>query len=66
MTASPHIPRKPLQAVLDEIGQVAEGVPTTKAICLLAQHYKVDMPKYGFQIDLQGHNAVQGSFRFEA
>jgi len=24
------------------------------------------MAKYGFEIDLQGHNAVQGSFRFEA
>jgi hypothetical protein len=31
-----------------------------------ASNYKVDVPDHGFTIDLQGHNAVQGSFRFEA
>lgn len=35
---------KPLEAVLEEIGQVAEGVPTTRAICLLAQRTGVEMP----------------------
>lgn len=35
---------KPLSQVLAEIGQVAEGVPTTKAICLLAERQNVDMP----------------------
>jgi hypothetical protein len=28
--------------------------------------YKVDAPQHGFTIDLQGHNAVQGTFRFVA
>ena len=28
------------------------------------EHYRVDMAKYGFDIDLEGHNAIQGSFRF--
>jgi glycerol-3-phosphate dehydrogenase (NAD(P)+) len=35
---------KSLPQVLGTIGQVAEGVPTTSAICLLAQRYAVDMP----------------------
>ena len=35
---------KPLGQVLDEIGQVAEGVPTTEAICLLADRHGVEMP----------------------
>lgn len=35
---------KLLNEVLNEIGQVAEGVPTTKAICLLGKRYSVDMP----------------------
>jgi glycerol-3-phosphate dehydrogenase (NAD(P)+) len=33
-----------LDQVLEEIGQVAEGVPTTKAICLLARRHGVEMP----------------------
>jgi glycerol-3-phosphate dehydrogenase (NAD(P)+) len=35
---------KPLSQVLSEIGQVAEGVPTTKAICVLAERYRTEMP----------------------
>jgi glycerol-3-phosphate dehydrogenase (NAD(P)+) len=35
---------KTLAEVLASIGQVAEGVPTTKAICLLAKQHGVDMP----------------------
>ncbi len=41
-------------------------IPGSPAYVGKAEHYKVDMAKYGFEIDLQGHNAVQGSFRFEA
>jgi glycerol-3-phosphate dehydrogenase (NAD(P)+) len=33
-----------LEAVLEEIGQVAEGVPTTRAICLLSRRAGVEMP----------------------
>ena len=33
-----------LAAVLAEIGQVAEGVPTTRAICLLAGRTGIEMP----------------------
>lgn len=33
-----------LDAVLAEIGQVAEGVPTTRALCLLARRVGVEMP----------------------
>jgi glycerol-3-phosphate dehydrogenase (NAD(P)+) len=35
---------RPLAGVLEEIGQVAEGVPTTRAICLLAHRSGVEMP----------------------
>jgi hypothetical protein len=41
-------------------------IPGSPAYVGKADHYKVDLPQYGFEIDLQGHNAVQGSFRFEA
>jgi hypothetical protein len=40
-------------------------IPGSPAYVGKSEHYKVDMPKYGFEIDLQGHNAVQGDFRFE-
>jgi glycerol-3-phosphate dehydrogenase (NAD(P)+) len=33
-----------LEEVLEEIGQVAEGVPTTQAICLLARRIGVELP----------------------
>jgi glycerol-3-phosphate dehydrogenase (NAD(P)+) len=35
---------KPLATVLGEIGQVAEGVPTTRAICVLARRTGIEMP----------------------
>jgi hypothetical protein len=41
-------------------------IPGSPAYVGKAEHYKVDLPKYGFHIDLQDHNAVQGSFRFAA
>jgi hypothetical protein len=41
-------------------------IPGSPAYVGKAEHYKVDLEQYGFKIDLQGHNAVQGSFRFEA
>jgi glycerol-3-phosphate dehydrogenase (NAD(P)+) len=34
----------PLDDVLAEIGQVAEGVPTTRAICVLAKRTAIEMP----------------------
>jgi hypothetical protein len=41
-------------------------IPGSAAFVGKAESYKVDLPKYGFEIDLEGHNAVQGSFRFVA
>jgi hypothetical protein len=40
-------------------------IPGSPAYVGKSEHYKVDMPKYGFELDLEGHNAVQGEFRFE-
>ncbi len=33
-----------LEEILDEMGEVAEGVKTTRAVCRLAQRLKVEMP----------------------
>lgn len=41
-------------------------IPGSPAYVGKASKYKVDAPNYGFNIDLEGHNAVQGSFRFAA
>ena len=41
-------------------------IPGSPAYVGKAEHYKVDLAQYGFEIDLEDHNAVQGSFRFAA
>ena len=41
-------------------------IPGSPAYVSKAASYKVKNPILGFDIDLQGHNAVQGNFRFEA
>jgi hypothetical protein len=41
-------------------------IPGSPAYVGKAETYNVDLAKYGFKIDLEGHNAVQGSFRFAA
>jgi hypothetical protein len=41
-------------------------IPGSPAYVGKAEHYRVNLPQHGFEIDLEGHNAVQGSFRFEA
>jgi hypothetical protein len=40
-------------------------IPGSPAYVGKAEHYRVTLPQYGFEIDLEGHNAVQGSFRFD-
>ncbi len=39
-------------------------IPGSPAYVGKATTYKVNAPKYGFNIDLQNHNAIQGKFRF--
>jgi hypothetical protein len=41
-------------------------IPGSPAYPGKAAKYYVDAPQHGFTIDLTGHNAVQGTFRFEA
>ena len=41
-------------------------IPGSPAYVGKAENYKVDIPQHGFQIELEGHNAIQGSFRFAA
>lgn len=40
-------------------------IPGSPAYVGKASEYKVDAPQHGFEIDLEGHNAVSGTFRFE-
>jgi hypothetical protein len=40
-------------------------IPGSPAIMGKAPVYKANVPALGLNIDLTGHNAVQGSFRFE-
>jgi hypothetical protein len=39
-------------------------IPGSPAFVGKASKYAVKMPEHGFRIDLSGHNAVQGSFKF--
>jgi hypothetical protein len=41
-------------------------IPGSSAYVGKADTYKVDVPEHDFQFKLEGHNAVQGSFRFVA
>jgi len=41
-------------------------IPGSAAYVGKASTYKVDVPQHGFEIELTGHNAVSGTFRFEA
>ncbi len=40
-------------------------IPGSPAYVSKASTYRVNLPNYGFNINLQNHNAIQGSFRFE-
>ncbi|MFQ5848796.1 MAG: DUF1326 domain-containing protein [Candidatus Methylomirabilales bacterium] len=40
-------------------------IPGSPAYVSKASRYRVNAPNYGFNIDLQNHNAIQGSFRFQ-
>jgi len=40
-------------------------IPGSPAYVGKASTYRVDAPQHGFEIDLTGHNAVSGTFRFE-
>jgi hypothetical protein len=40
-------------------------IPGSPAYAGKASRYKVDVAQHGFEIDLEGHNAVSGTFRFE-
>jgi len=40
-------------------------IPGSPAYVAKASKYRVTLPDLGYDIDLQGHNAIQGSFRFQ-
>lgn len=45
---------------------VFSTIPGSPAYLAKAPVYRAHAPNYGFEIDLQNHNAVQGDFRFVA
>ena len=45
---------------------IFSNIPGSPAYVSKAPKYRADVPKLGFNINLSGHNAVQGSFRFAA
>ena len=47
----------------ESIFSTIQGSP---AYVAKASAYRANVPQLGFDIDLQGHNAIQGSFRFAA
>lgn len=49
-------------ALMDSVFTTIPGSP---AYVGKASLYKVDVPQHGFEIELTGHNAVSGRFRFE-
>jgi hypothetical protein len=64
-----HAQLEPFQGATGQSTSLHDSVFTTipgsPAYVGKASDYKVNASDYGFEIDLQGHNAVQGSFRFE-
>jgi hypothetical protein len=44
---------------------VFSTIPGSPAYVGKASKYKANLPKLGFNFEISGHNAVQGSFRFE-
>ncbi len=62
-----HAELEPFKGATGESTALHDSVFTTiPAYVGKASSYKVDVSNYGFEIDLRDHNAVQGSFRFEA
>ena len=45
---------------------VFSNIPGSPAYVSKAPKYRANVPNHGFNIDIQNHNAVQGSFRFVA
>jgi hypothetical protein len=45
---------------------IFSNIPGSPAYVSKAPKYRAKVPNHGFDIDLQNHNAVQGSFRFVA
>ena len=45
---------------------IFSNIPGSPAYVSKAPKYRANVPQHGFNINLSGHNAVQGSFRFAA
>lgn len=56
---------QPLEQVLNQVGMVVEGVRTTKAACLLAERYGVEMPitREVYRVLFEGQSPQEGVAR---
>ncbi len=57
--------RGPTGAITTLNESIFSTIPGSPAYVAKASRYRVQSPALGLDIDLEGHNAIQGSFRFE-
>jgi hypothetical protein len=48
------------------VDSIFSNIPGSPAYVGKAPQYKADVPQLGIKLELSGHNAVQGHFRFVA
>ena len=48
------------------VESIFSTIPGSPAYVAKASHFKMDNPALGLKVDLEGHNAIQGHFSFEA
>jgi hypothetical protein len=48
------------------VDSVFSTIPGSPAYVGKASSFRLSAPSYGFQLELSGHNAIQGHFKFEA
>jgi hypothetical protein len=65
-----HAEMEPYRGPTGEPTKLVESIfstiPGSPAYVAKAEVFKMDSPPLGLKVDLKGHNAIQGSFRFEA
>lgn len=57
--------RGPDGQVTTLVNSIFSTIPGSPAYVSKASRYRVDLPQHGWQIHLEDHNAIQGSFHFE-
>ena len=65
-----HAEMEPYRGPTGEVTQLVESIfstiPGSPAYVAKADTYKITVPELDINLDLRGHNAIQGSFVFES